>query len=111
MKGEKEIGEDPLIHQRWLFLAGKIEDDPSLLSIALTNITRWRKSERLGNFWALDVWERLIVEVGQSSDGLDRLLHLIRADDDQAQQLKSCSPFPGILTTSELDQFICASVL
>ena len=111
MIGEEEIGQDPLIHQRWLFLADKIEVNPDLLSIATQNISRWRKSNRLGNLWALEIWAELIAGAMSSSAGLQRLLLLIRADDERSRQLKSCAPFPGILTTEELDRFTCASVL
>ncbi|MGJ8695665.1 MAG: hypothetical protein ACSHYF_05060 [Verrucomicrobiaceae bacterium] len=111
MAGERDIAQDPLILQRWLFLADKIESDPSLLAIATDNISRWRKSDRLGSFWALDIWEDLIMSASQSPDQLRDLLQLIRSDDDRSRQLKSCSPFPGILSTTELDRFTCASVL
>jgi len=111
VKRGDEIDENPLIHRRWLYLADKIEADPELLSIALANISRWRKSDRLGSFWALDIWETLINEVQQTKDGLSKLLRILRSDDDRSRQLKGCSPFPGILTTQELDQFTCASVL
>jgi len=105
------IEQNRLIHRRWLFLADKIEADPALLKIAVRNISRWKQSDRLGNRWALNIWSELIEKVETSQKGLGELLHLIRADDDRSRQLKSCSPFPGILTTQELDQFTCASVL
>ncbi len=111
MAEEAEIRENPLIYQRWLFLAEKIEANPELLSIALENISNWRESPHLGNLWALDIWEDLIRGADLSPEGMDRLIEQMRAVDDLAQQLKSCSPFPGVLTTQELDQFTCASVL
>lgn len=111
MSDDRPIEQNPLIYQRYLFLADKIEADPGLLQIAVANIARWRKSDRLGSFWALDLWLEMIEEVEKSPDGLAKLLQFIRSDDERSRQLKSCSPFPGILTTQELEQFRCASVL
>lgn len=111
MIGNEEIGQNPLIYQRWLFLADKIQANPGLLLVVVENIARWEKSDRLGNLWALEIWKGLIDAAIESSEGLGQLLELIRADDEHSRQLKSCAPFPGILTTEELDQFTCASVL
>lgn len=111
MAEKTSFAQDPLILQRWLYLADKIETSPDLLEIAMENIARWKKSDRLGSLWALEIWEKLIEESKQSPLGLQPLLKLIRADDDRARQLKSCNPFPGILSSQELDRFTCASVL
>ena len=98
----------PLVLERWHFLAMKLEKSPELLAIPLENIARWRRSNRLGNTWALDAWQTKIEAAQRSSDGLRVLTGFLRCDDEPARQLKSCSPFPGVLTRDERDQFTCA---
>jgi hypothetical protein len=39
---------------------------------------------------------------------MEHLLALLRDDGESARQLKSCSPFPGVLTREERDRFTCA---
>ena len=104
----KEDGQNPLVFQRWLFLADKIELAPELLSIPLKNIQRWMASGRLGDPWALVEWKSLIVAAQNSEAQMTGLLHLLRDDGESSRQLKSCSPFPGVLTRDERDQFTCA---
>lgn len=104
----RDSGQNPLIFQRWLFLADKIEQAPELLSIPLKNIQRWMASERLGDRWALIEWKSLIETAQESETKMNELLHLLRDDGERARQLKSCSPFPGVLTRDERDQFTCA---
>jgi len=104
----RDSGQNPLIFQRWLFLADKIERAPELLSIPLKNIQRWMASERLGDPWALGEWKSLIEAAQHSEAKMTELLHLLRDDGESARQLKSCSPFPGVLTRNERDQFTCA---
>lgn len=98
----------PRVRQRWLFLAAKIEQAPELLAIPLENIARWKRSGRLGNTWALDAWQIKIEAAQASPDGLQALAAYLRSDDEAARQLKSCSPFAGVLTRDERDQFTCA---
>ena len=46
---EDHVWLNPLIHERWLFMAGKIERQPELLEIPLKNIARWIAMDRLGD--------------------------------------------------------------
>lgn len=103
-----EHDQHPLIFQRWLFLADKLEESPELLEIPLKNIQRWVNAGRLGDTWALDIWKKMIESALCSEDGMLRLLQFLRNDEERARQLKSCSPFPGVLTRKERDQFTCA---
>ena len=103
-----ETGQNPIIYQRWLFLAGKLERDPGLLSIPLENIGRWVEAGRLGNPWALIEWKKIILAAQESEGGMAALLDFLRDDGERARQLKSCSPFPGVLTREERDKFTCA---
>ena len=104
----RDSGQNPLIFERWLFLADKIERAPELLSIPLKNIQRWMASGRLGDPWALLEWKSLIVAAQQTDAHMAELLLFLRDDGERARQLKSCSPFPGVLTRDERDRFTCA---
>ncbi len=98
----------PLIYQRWLFLADKLESDPDLLDIPIQNICRWLAAGRIGDTWALKEWRGMIENARQSDAAMLKLLTLLRNDGEKARQLKSCSPFPGVLTRNERDRFTCA---
>jgi hypothetical protein len=106
----RENGQNPLILKRWLFLADKLERDPSLLSIPLKNIERWLDEGRIGNPWALHEWSAMIISAQSmtSKTKMNELLHFLRDDGEKARQLKSCSPFAGVLTREERDLFTCA---
>jgi hypothetical protein len=108
VKEKVETDQNPIIYQRWLFLADKVERDPDLLAIPLKNIERWMVAGRLGNPWALVEWKTIILAAKESDSGMAGLLELLRDDGERARQLKSCSPFPGVLTRDERDQFTCA---
>ena len=110
MDEDPEIHRNPVIQQRWLFTADKIERDPSLLSIPLANIERWIAAGELGNTAALLDWRSRIEAAQASAEGMRKLLELMRDDREEAWYLKTCSPFPGVLSRSELDQFRCGWV-
>ena len=108
MPADPHADQNPLVLQRWRFVADKIESDSGLLEIPLQNIRRWLGSDRIGNPWALREWLKIIEGAAASADGLASLLDLLRDDGERARQLKSCSPFAGVLTRDERDQFTCA---
>lgn len=99
---------NPVIYQQWLFTADKIERDPSLLEIGLVNIARWIKSGRLVFVGPLKRWREIILEAQRSPEGMAALLALLRDDGEDARFMKSCSPFPGVLTKQERRMFPCA---
>ena len=105
---EANANVQPLIHQRWLFLADKLERQPDLLGIALENIERWIKGGRLADTRKLDEWRQLIEAARTDGQGMAVLLDLLRNDAEEVRPLKSCSPFAGVLTREERDQFTCA---
>ena len=98
----------PLIYQKWLFLADKLERQPDLLIIALENIERWIKGGRLADTRKLDEWRQIIEAARADRQGMEALLELLRRDGEEVRLLKSCSPFAGVLTREERDQFTCA---
>ncbi|MBT8044472.1 MAG: hypothetical protein KJO79_05925 [Verrucomicrobiae bacterium] len=100
--------QQPLVAARWLFLADKIEKDAGLLEIPLQNISNWRNSGRLGDTRPLDDWEKMIRAARQRPRGLKDLLVYMRDNSEESRALKSCSPFAGVLTREERDQFTCA---
>ena len=99
---------NPLIYQRYLFMADKIERQPELLAIPLANIERWIAMDRLGDVRPLIQWREMIERAQASGEGFAELLAFLRDDGEEARYLKSCSPFPGVLNEEELDQFACA---
>ncbi|MCF6313161.1 MAG: hypothetical protein L3J39_11985 [Verrucomicrobiales bacterium] len=103
--------QNPLIFQRWCYLADKLEASPDLLGIALENIQRWTDADRLGDRWALRAWKSKIEAARDTDVGMDSLMELLRDDGERARQLKSCSPFPGVLSREERDRFTCAWTL
>jgi len=98
----------PLIYQKWLFLADKLERQPDLLIIALENIERWIKGGRLADTRKLDEWRQIIEAARADRQGMEALLQLLREESEEVRLLKSCSPFAGVLTREERDQFTCA---
>ncbi len=105
---EDHVWLNPLIHERWLFTAAKIERQPELLEIPLANIARWIAMGRLGDIRPLILWRERIERARSSPRGFSDLLCFLRDDGEEARFLKSCSPFPGVLSEEELDQFRCA---
>jgi hypothetical protein len=99
---------NPLIFQKWLFTADKIERQPELLEISLRNIERWIKMGRLGDVRALVIWREMIERAQASEEGFAELLAFLRDDGEYPRLLKSCSPFPGVLSKEERRKFTCA---
>lgn len=93
---------DRIAHLQFCLIADKIEADPSLLRIPLANIARW-----LGNgHWAkkeLAQWRTWIEAAQASSQGMQRLLDLLRDDSEQAREWKGWEPFPGVLNKDEME--------
>jgi hypothetical protein len=104
----RESGQNPIILKRWLYLADKLERHPELLSIPIDNIERWLREDRIGNPWALHKWSDKIIQAQSSTNKMNELLKFLRDDGEEARQLKSCSPFAGVLTRDERDLFTCA---
>ena len=105
------IGErtgDTVSADRYRLIADKIEADPSLLDIPLANIARW-----LGNGHSavkrLEGWRRMILDAKDSREGMEKLLFILRDQDWESVMWKDFSPFPGILSSSELNRFSWSS--
>jgi hypothetical protein len=90
---------------RFRRIADKIEADPALLEKPLRNIDRWiaNGSDAVHR---LEQWRGLILSAQRSPEGMAALLALLRDNSEEAQHLKSYSPFPGILTREERRTFI-----
>jgi hypothetical protein len=99
---------NPLIHERWLYTADKIEGNPALLEIPLKNIARWIEMGRLGDIRPLVLWRERIEKAQASQEAFADLLAFLRDDGEDARFMKSCSPFPGVLTKEERRRFTCA---
>ena len=105
---ENHVWQNPKIHERWLYVADKIEREPELLSIPMKNIARWMLSERLPDKRWMVCWRAAIEHARASEEGMRELLDLLRDDGEKARQWKSASPFPGVLTKEERRMFSCA---
>ncbi len=97
-----------MIDKRWLFLSEKLERQPELLDIPLKNIQKWIAAGRLGDIRPLEQWRSMIETARASQNGMAELLQFLRKDGEETRQLKSCSPFAGVLTREERDLFTCA---
>ncbi len=93
---------DELFLRRFQRIADKIEADPSLLDIPLENIARWLAKGHASRT-RLEGWRRMILDARASEGGMRDLLALLRAKTPEAMQWMGFSPFPGVLTTQELD--------
>lgn len=94
---------DEVSADRFRLIADKIEADPSLLDIPLANIARW-----LGNGHSavtrLEGWRSMILDAKASQEGMAKLLFILRDQEWESVMWKDFSPFPGVLTRSELDR-------
>lgn len=95
-------------YRRFLAIADKIEKDPALLTIPLDNIARWLAHPEPLAPHRRQQWREIILRAQATPEGMTALLQLLRDNSEEAQHLKSFSPFAGVLTTAELDQFACA---
>jgi hypothetical protein len=91
-------------------IADKLERaDPAaraaLLRIPLENIDRWLSNGVLSApDWFLR-WRNLIEEAGRNDAAFQRVLHLLRSDEEEAQRWRDFSPFAGVLTSEERRAF------
>lgn len=81
-------------------IADKIEREPTLIRTALETVRRWL-SDGQGPETRLRAWERLLIEAEACSEGLARLLSILRDESETARRLKDFGPFPGLLTRDE----------
>jgi hypothetical protein len=103
-----QLSTHPLVFKRWLFLADKLERQPDLLAIPLKNIKNWISNERLADIRPLIEWQEMIECARTCDAGMSKLLEFLRKDGEETRVMKSCSPFAGVLTRDERDQFTCA---
>ena len=93
---------DRVAQLRFECIAGKIEREPGLLEIPLANIARWLAQGHSARE-RLEGWRDMIELACDSSEGLARLVALLREDSADVGEWKAFSPFAGVLTREELD--------
>lgn len=93
---------DEVSADRFRLIADKIEADPGLLDIPLANIARWLANGHSA-VQRLEGWRRMILDAKAGPEGMERLLFILRDQEWESMMWKDFSPFPGILTKSELD--------
>jgi len=85
----------------WNAFADRIEADPARLSLPLDNIERWLNLGRIQASPLLE-WRRRLLLAQAEPESLASLIQWMRADNHDSEPLKSCSPFPGLLTQKEV---------
>ncbi len=75
-------------------IAEKIEGNPLLIQIAIHNIERWERQNSYPQPY-LDDW------LNHIDKGMEHLLSFLISETDEAQRLRSSSPFVGIITQEE----------
>ena len=76
--------------------ADKLERDPSLLRIPLSNIDRWITAPH-----RLEQWRQIILRAQQSDEGFRELVALLRDRSQETERLREFAPFAGVLTAAE----------
>ena len=87
----------------WNQIARKLESSRGSIDLPLANIERWLKQGRLHTSPLLD-WRNRLTKAQTSDEAFNSLLAFLRADNNDAEPLKSCSPFVGLLSQAELDE-------
>jgi hypothetical protein len=85
----------------WNALADRVEAAPECLSLPLANIERWLARGRIQAAPLLE-WRRRLETALANPEAFGALIAWMRADNHDSEPLKSCSPFPGLLTEREL---------
>ncbi len=88
-------------------IADKIAAQPELLAVPLANIERWLAQNHSAP-QRLEQWRQIILEARASSEGLDRLLAILRDPSEEATHLRSFAPFPGVLSIAERRELLCS---
>ena len=93
-RGHPEI--DKAILERHKLTVAKIDEDPSLVEIAVQNLERWRALDpERPKPWNIE-WMDII-----KSKPWSEIREMLLEDSEEGQRLRSSSPFGGILTEEE----------
>lgn len=90
----------PCRERLWRTLAERVKSDPACLALPLANIDRWLARGRLQAAPLLE-WRKRLEAARRSEEELAALLDWMEAPNHDSEPLKSCSPFPGLLSESE----------
>lgn len=75
-------------------VAERIKKNPALLEIAFNNIKKWKERNKFPQPY-LDDW------IEHINLGVEHLCEFLSSETDEAQRLRSSSPFVGIVTQKE----------
>ena len=84
----------------WQTLAQRVRTDPACLEVPLANIERWLAQGRLQAAPLLE-WRKRLEGARCSAAALVALTDWMEAPNHDSEPLKSCSPFPGLLSEVE----------
>jgi hypothetical protein len=87
-------------HRLWNALADRVEAAPHSLALPLGNIERWLAHGRLQATPLLE-WRKRLEQARAVPEAFAALIEWMRADNFDSEPLKSCSPFPGLLSEME----------
>lgn len=91
----------PSRERLWRALAERVRRDPACLELPLENIERWMAHGRLQAAPLLE-WRRRLEGAQRSEVELAALVDWMDTPNHDSEPLKSCSPFPGLLSEAEL---------
>lgn len=92
----------PSRERLWQALAQRVKADPACLELPLANIERWLGQGRLQKGPLLE-WRKRLEAARHSKLELVALTDWMAAPNHDSEPLKSCSPFPGLLSDTELE--------
>ncbi len=98
----------PSRERLWQALAKRVIADPACLDLPLANIERWLAHGRLQAAPLLE-WKRRIEKAKGSELEFAELVAWMQAPNHDSEPLKSCSPFPGLLSDAELEALMEAT--
>jgi hypothetical protein len=90
----------PSRERLWQELAERVRRDPSSLDLPLANIERWLAQGRLQAAPLLE-WRKRLEGARRSEMELAALTGWMEEPNHDSEPLKSCSPFPGLLSEAE----------
>lgn len=99
---------DEVFADRYRLIADKIEADPTLLDIPLANIAHWLANGHSA-VKRLEGGRSMILAAKTSREGMARRLFILRDQEWESVMWKDFSPFPGILSNTELNRLSWSS--
>jgi hypothetical protein len=103
---KRRTSETPAVKTLHELIAAKLErayasTREALLRIPIESIDRWLASGALSTPDEFLRWRKFLEEAMLAEAAFQRVLHLLRAETEEAQRWRDFSPFAGVLTAEE----------